>query len=135
MLDVDTPAAAQPPAGVRNRELMAHVWSLFVDQVTGWLTTAFEAHEISSILLKGRGLADLLYQDQSRRFYSDADLLIPATAVPRGEELLRSLGFVRVDRDEDWLGPEPKYAHTFRRQRDGAVIDLHWRLDGAMAPA
>lgn len=134
MLDVDTQAAVRLPAGAPKRSLMPHVWSLFIDQVTGWLTTEFESQEIPSVLLKGRGLADLLYQDRSSRFYSDADLLIPPTEVPRAEELLRSLGFARLDRDEDWLGPEPKYAHTFRRDRDGAVIDLHWRLSGAMAP-
>src|SRR5256885_253004 len=99
MIDVERQAAAQRAEGAPNRALMAHVWSLFVDQVTGWLTTEFEVQQIPSILLKGRGLAELLYQDRTPRFYSDADLLIPATSVPRAEELLRSLGFVRIDRD------------------------------------
>ncbi|HTU86223.1 MAG TPA: nucleotidyltransferase family protein [Solirubrobacteraceae bacterium] len=67
------------------------------------------------------------------RAYTDSDLLVQRADVAQAAQTLRGLGFVRVDRDEDWCGPGPKYAHTFSRARDGALIDLHWRLSGASA--
>src|SRR5205807_1770908 len=67
------------------------------------------------------------------RAYTDVDLLVQSTAVARAEQSLEEIGFIRVDRDEDWMGPAPKYAHTFYRETDGAVIDLHWRLSGVPA--
>ncbi len=42
---------------------------------------------------------------------------------------------MRIDRDEDWFEPEPKYAHTFYRRADRAYVDVHWRLSGAAAEA
>jgi len=108
-------------------------WSCYVDQVTAAIVTQFETHGVASILLKGPAFEALLYDAADGRFYRDTDLLVQLEHRARARRLLADAGFVRVDRDEDWLGPAPKYAWTFRRMRDGAVVDLHWRLSGSAA--
>jgi hypothetical protein len=109
-------------------------WSCYVDQVTAEVTTQFETHGVASILLKGPGFEALLYDAADGRFYRDTDLLVEARDRARAEQLLADSGFIRIDRDEPGLGPAPKYARTFRRERDGSIVDLHWRLSGAAAP-
>lgn len=111
-------------------EFAVKVWSTFVDHVTATVTDAFAEHGIEAVLLKGAAFARLLYDRTYERAYTDSDLLVPSECVPAAESLLEELGFVRVDRDEDWLEPVPKYAHTFQRPSDGAAVDLHWTLSG-----
>lgn len=121
------------PLAPLGGDVAALAWTLKADDVTAEITTAFEADGVESVLLKGYSLSRLLYAGDGERRYRDTDLLVRSDARDRAEGLLRELGFVRVDRDADWLGPEPQYAHTFRRMRDGALVDLHWRLSGATA--
>ncbi len=90
---------------------------------------------IASILLKGAAFARLLYDDPCQRPYTDSDLFVREGDLVRAEAALEELGFVRVDRDEDWFEPAPKYAHTFLRKTDRAYLDVHWRLSGAGAGA
>ena len=117
-----------------NAEFARKAWSCYVDQVTSAVTTEFETHGVASILLKGPGFEALLYDATNGRFYRDTDLLVQVRDRERAEQLLVDSGFERIDRDEPALGPAPKYARTFRRERDGAIVDLHWRLSGAAAP-
>lgn len=133
MLDLDTNSSvadASPPQTM-STQLAAQVLTLLVDSVTASVVTVFEKNGIDSILVKGPGFASLLYGPDCDRFYSDTDLLVQLSDVERAEELLRENGFVRGDYDEDWLGPAPKYAHTFHRPADGGIVDLHWSLSGA----
>lgn len=127
------PAPAAPAASV-DLEFAKKAWSCYVDQVTASITTVFEAHGIASILLKGAAFDALLYDAADGRFYRDTDLLVQARDRARAERLLADSGFVRVDNDEPAPGPAPKYARTFRRMQDGAIVDLHWRLSGVAAP-
>jgi hypothetical protein len=117
-----------------NADLAKRAWSCYVDQVTAEMTTEFETHGVASILLKGPGFEALLYDVSDGRFYRDTDLLVGAHDRARAEQLLADSGFIRIDREEPALGPAPKYARTFSRARDGAIVDLHWRLSGAAAP-
>jgi hypothetical protein len=117
-----------------NVDLAKRAWSCYVDQVTAEVTTQFETHGVASILLKGPGFEALLYDAKDGRFYRDTDLLVGVGDRARAEQLLTDSGFTRIDREEPALGPAPKYARTFRRARDGAIVDLHWRLSGAAAP-
>ena len=123
------------PAAVVSPELAPKVWSLYVDQVTATIAAQFEAGGIAAILLKGPGFARLLYDGVAERTYNDTDLLIRERDRARAEQMLQETGFHRLDCDIDWLGPGPKYAHTFRRLSDGAAVDLHWRLSGTTALA
>lgn len=104
---------------------------LFLDSVSAWISAELDAHEIPSVLLKGRTFGRLFYENEFERPFGDTDVLVPAADVAVAERLLQEAGFVRTDRDEDWLGPGPKYAHTFYRISDGAEVDLHWHLSGA----
>lgn len=116
-----------------NAEFANRAWSCYVDQVTAEVTTRFEEHGVASILLKGAGFEALLYDVDDGRFYRDTDLLVQARDQVRAEQLLIDSGFERIDREDPGPGPAPKYARTFRRERDGAIVDLHWRLSGAAA--
>lgn len=113
-------------------ELAVKAMNLFVDHVTATITSEFEARGVDSVLLKGPAFARLLYDSDYERAYTDTDLLVRSADVGKAEEGLRARGFARVDRDGDWIGPGPKYAHTFRRA-DRALVDLHWHLSGATA--
>lgn len=124
------PAMAVPPVDL---EFAKKAWSCYVDQVSAAIATHFETHGVPSILLKGAAFEALLYDAEDGRFYRDTDVLIHVEQRARAQQLLTDAGFVRVDRDEDWLGPAPKYAWTFRRMRDGAIVDLHWQLSGSAA--
>ncbi|MGZ4248543.1 MAG: nucleotidyltransferase family protein [Solirubrobacteraceae bacterium] len=116
-----------------HAEFAKRAWSCYVDQVTAAVTAQFQAHGIDSILLKGPGFETLLYDAHDGRFYRDTDLLVQAHDQALAEQVLVGAGFVRIDRDEPALGPAPRYARTFRRAADGAIVDLHWRLSGAAA--
>lgn len=115
-----------------DAQLAVKAMNLFVDHVTATITSDFEARGVDSILLKGPAFARLLYRCDYERAYTDTDILVQSADVADAEQVLRARGFVRIDRDEDWIGPGPKYAHTFRRA-DRALVDLHWRFSGAMA--
>lgn len=123
-----------PGVSMTDADGADELWNLFLDSVTGWVSSEFDKHEVMSILLKGQTFARLFYDKQLERPFADIDLLIRLADVPRAEELLGEWGFVRVDRDEDWVGPAPKYAHSFYRPSDAAEVDLHWRLSGVEAP-
>lgn len=116
-----------------SAEFARKAWSCYVDQVSAAVTAEFEARGVESILLKGPGFEVLLYDAADGRFYRDTDLLVQAHHQVLAERVLVAAGFVRIDRDEPALGPAPRYARTFRRAADGAIVDLHWRLSGATA--
>jgi Uncharacterised nucleotidyltransferase len=89
------------------------------------------AEGIECVLLKGRGVAERLYDEAWERPYSDIDLLVRADDLTRAERSLTEHGYRRLDRDGDRLGA-PGYAHTFA-DPDGGLIDLHWNLSGVTA--
>lgn len=93
----------------------------------GWLAD----EGIECVLLKGRGIAQRLYDHLWERPYSDVDLLIRLEDRDRVERVLVDHGYRRVDRDGDLLGATG-YAHTFAAE-DRSLIDLHWNLSGVHA--
>lgn len=96
--------------------------------VRGWLAE----EDVECVLLKGRALADRLYDHAWERPYSDTDLLVAPDNLDHAERTLLAHGYRRLDRDGDRLGA-PGYAHTFEGA-DGSLIDLHWNLSGVAAP-
>jgi hypothetical protein len=86
---------------------------------------------IPTILLKGPTLAKWLYDVADPRFYTDADVLVPASEMARAEEILVSLGFVCP---HELPHDKPSHAHEWIRLADRAAIDLHRSLVGAGAP-
>lgn len=113
-----------------DRVLEARI--LHVDCVTGRVTAELDAAGIDSMLLKGPVFERLFYAGGTGRVYTDTDLLVALGDREGATNVLRRCGFLRFDRDEDQIG-QPKYAHTFKRLSDGAMVDLHWTLSGAQA--
>lgn len=119
-------------------ELSEATWtalrSFSVDRVTAEVVGALEAHSINSILLKGPTIATWLYAHERPRLYSDTDLLVGRSDWDRAMTVIEELGF------RDALGPlahprmESGAGHPWRRDSDGAEVDLHYTLFGLTAP-
>ena len=95
--------------------------------VRDWLA----AEQIKCVLLKGRGIAQRLYDHGWERPYSDCDLLIRLEDRTRAERVIVDHGYRRIDRDAARLGAAG-YAHTFA-SANGDLLDLHWNLSGVFA--
>lgn len=88
-----------------------------------------EAAGVSSILLKGRSIADWLYAPTQSRSYGDVDLLVPASRRDRAAAVLMELDF-RRERDTSWIAGWSNPADPWHRRSDGAVVDVHTSLPG-----
>jgi hypothetical protein len=103
--------------------------------VDGWTAEAVaalraDAVPVPVVLLKGPAVARWLYADAPHtRSYTDVDLLVAPADVDRAADVLRRrLGYrggspVRLALAAD-------HATTLYRERDGATVDLHWKLHG-----
>jgi hypothetical protein len=113
------------------RELMVVAHGLQIDALTAEVTHAFEQRGVSSILLKGRVLADWLYERDEVRSYGDADLMVAPAEWERAQEILRELGF----RGElDALGhPRMESFTSYPFVRGDDHVDLHCTLSGVGA--
>lgn len=95
------------------------------------LVKYLESHGIASVPLKGPVLAMAAYGSLSRREFGDLDLLVQPKDLTRACSLLSSLNY----EPELTLPPRRRaayirwqHAFTFQRERDGLVVELHWRL-------
>lgn len=70
------------------------------------------------VLLQGLALAEVIYGEEQLRAINDIDLYVPATILPKVEELFLSAGFCRYRH----------YTHTW--VRGGARLDVHADLWG-----
>ncbi len=103
-------------------------WALCVDRLTAEIGTAFAAHDVACILLKGPAIAQWLYDDGTVRSYSDCDLLVSQRQVAAAQAILRERGF------EDSASPlaHPRLdSHEW--QRADQHVDLHTTLIGIRA--
>jgi len=115
----------------RPSPLAAAAFCLFLDGVTASVVNAWRAEGIESILIKGPTVAEWLYRDDRVRPYGDSDLLVRPTDNAAAQAVLGDLGFTR----HEILGAEPsKHTTTWRRERDGAEVDLHHALFGSWVP-
>jgi hypothetical protein len=108
--------------------------ALATDLVAAEVATALAGHDIHPLLLKGRTLARLLYDDGAARPYVDVDLLVSPAEQARVESLLGDLGFVQQLGDGDVASGIALHAHPWGRARDQARLDLHRTLRGLGAP-
>jgi hypothetical protein len=101
--------------------------TLWVDWFTAQVIDALRARGIEAILMKGPAIKGWLYRDcPSERGYLDADLLIADESFGATTTVLSELGFRR----EDGMEANNLCATTWRRDADGAVVDLHSTLQG-----
>src|SRR4051812_26306482 len=98
--------------------------------------SAFERAGMDALLLKGAGIAALLYHEGERRSYVDLDLLVPPHDVAEAEELLAGLGYRNTT---EGLGIDDVggvvHAETWRAVPPGGSfevpVELHRWLPGA----
>jgi hypothetical protein len=122
--------AGHVPALQHRQAVDAAVRSLRVDLVTAEVVKALQERSIRSVLLKGPALSRWLYDEDSRRPYVDADLLVGPQDLAAATSVLRALGFRLVGGEipNDW----PRHAMTWLRD-DRANVDLHRTLVGVDA--
>jgi hypothetical protein len=102
--------------------------NLRIDSFTAEVVTELRVAGVRILLLKGPGVARLLYDGAGERAYVDADLLVAPRDLRPAERTLRRMGFQAAE----WLA-------WLRRARpwtrpDGTV-DLHTSLFGITMPA
>jgi hypothetical protein len=86
---------------------------------------------VTAVPFKGPVLAQLAYGDIALRDYGDLDLLLRPPDVLRAKQVLVSRGYrplytFRPQQESAHL--RFQYEYGFRRDSDGAVVELHWRL-------
>jgi putative nucleotidyltransferase-like protein len=105
--------------------------NLMLEATAAEVATALGARGIEVVLLRGPALTEWLYGKASPRTSLDVDLLVPPHAFSTAESVMRELGY-RCSVDVT-PGTEVEHARTWRRPQ-GATVDLHWTVVGALAP-
>jgi len=101
---------------------------LAIDAATAEAVVALRAAGVRSILLKGPSFDDLLYDAHEPRPYSDIDLLVRSTDLPRAAEVLAGLGYrERAEREPERIAA---HASVWVRPSDRRYLDLHHTLGG-----
>jgi hypothetical protein len=106
--------------------------ALAQDRVTAEVLGALADAGVPAVLLKGPALARWLYADGAERRYGDTDVLVPAARRDDAAAVLAALGFAARLKPSDVA--RALHAHPWRRERDGAVVDLHVTIAGMQAP-
>lgn len=91
----------------------------------------FSENAIRTLFLKGPIIAADLYGDVSLRTSSDLDLLVPLNDLPKAEQLLEGLGYVK-DEYIDTILNDWKWRHhhvTFIHPEKKIKVEIHWRLN------
>jgi putative nucleotidyltransferase-like protein len=117
------------PAQTPELLMVAH--GLKIDGLAAKVSEALEAEGVPCILLKGRVLADWLYDAHEVRTYGDADLMVSPSDWTRAKAILTSMGF---EGELDHLGHPRMESYTsypFIRGEDH--VDLHCTLWGVGA--
>jgi hypothetical protein len=119
---------APEPAGI-----LAHL-----DEAAAEVLAAFDEAGVDALLLKGRGLATLLYGPGEYRAFVDVDVLVAPARFRAAEDALLSLGYVDTEtgRGIDDIGGVV-HAHAWARiaprPNGNPPIDLHRWLPGCRA--
>jgi Uncharacterised nucleotidyltransferase len=113
-------------------ELLMVAHGLKIDGLAAEVAEALEAEGVPCILLKGRVLADWLYDADEVRAYGDADLMVAPSNWTRAQAILQSMGFVG---ELDHLGhPRMESYTSYPFVRGDDHVDLHCTLWGVGAP-
>jgi hypothetical protein len=123
--------AAEVAIEARTR-LLSIGGRLMVDGWTAEAVAALRSDGVPAILLKGPAVARWLYPDEPwARTYTDVDLLVTPAHVDRAASVLRDIGYGGGTPRRHALAVD--HATTLRRETDGALVDLHWKLHGMEA--
>lgn len=132
--------AELPPgcAALAPRLLQARLRTVAMNRramaVTAEVVRAFAQAELRHVVLKGPFQQIAVHGDPFRRPSGDIDLFVAPRDRRRAAGILQGLGFAPLEQDRAlWWIPFLGEQH-FRRDTDGAVIDLHHRLQQAGLP-
>lgn len=94
------------------------------------ITTALQAHQIPTLILKGAHLGAAVYDSIALRSMLDIDLLVPQHQVERAVEQIKALGY---EPSTPWLSLDAYLAYQhhvppFIRPKAVAALELHWRI-------
>jgi hypothetical protein len=104
-----------------------------LDQAAAEALAALGEAGVDALLLKGRGLATLLYGAGYDRSFTDVDLLVGPAELAAAEDALTRLGYTESDDGIDDIGGVV-HAHAWARAAPGSgPIDLHRRFPGSWA--
>ena len=112
-----------------SRAVVVTAHALARDLMTAEAVQALRRAGVRSVVLKGPSIARWLYADGHPRPYSDTDLLVGPADLEPAADALRSIGYSLFL--DDRIAPGADAHHVvWRREGDGAVVELHWRLPG-----
>lgn len=123
------PESVRPPAALlaqwRVRFLDAVAAATRRQQQIEALLAALPAAGVPVMPLKGAWLAAHVYDDTACRPMVDIDLLVPRTAVPVAERVLRGMGYTGggAIAAERYVREQ-----TYRHPSGGLPVELHWRF-------
>jgi hypothetical protein len=123
--------AADLPPAVAARLRGLSLESLLLDRVHAenlrGVIEGFDGAGIPFILLKGRGLAERLYDDPCERPSRDIDILVKRDSYAETRELLMSMGFVPL-REDSYLELHFHVPFVKAGIRVPVIIEVHWDL-------
>jgi len=122
--------SAMHRSGVERDTLLAAARTLLLDRCAVEAVAALDASGVRTIVLKGPAVAGWLYGDGTFRGYKDCDLLVSPADLPAAGAVLSRLGYRTYRRIR---GDRPSAGQPWRRDPEGAVIDLHHSLWGIAA--
>jgi hypothetical protein len=115
-----------------SRAVVLTAHALARDLVTAEAVEALRGVGVRSIVLKGPSIARWLYHDGVPRPYADSDLLVSPGRLRPAACALESIGHSLVV--DDRIAPGADAHHLlWRRDRDDATVELHWRVPGVRA--
>ena len=127
--------SAVVPGAIRDhvREAVAQNarQALWLTQLLFDVSDLFRRHGIQAIPYKGPVLAQRLYGNVSARQYSDIDILVDATEVPRARALLEKAGFItdlQLSKREEQAYIAVGYEYTFHSLKNPNVLEVQWRV-------
>jgi hypothetical protein len=125
-------AAMTPPQGLSHPELLRELRiaagvDAFREQQVRLVLDALSAEGVESLLLKGAGLAYLLYPQPHLRARVDTDVLVEKATIERTEHCVTSIGWTRPEEPEMELAAGQRH---YVKQGPLATLhlDVHWRL-------
>ena len=93
------------------------------DDLLGRLADA----DVTTVALKGAGLAGTVYTERVDRELADIDLLVPANRLKPAVRALMAAGY-RCDLDRRGIRGYRRHHFHFQFERKGMVAELHWDL-------
>ncbi len=132
--EISSSISADIPSELKDKYFLQteHVLRLASEGVR--LSSLFNQHGVSNILLKGPFLSDQIYGDVALRPSRDIDMLVLPEHVEQVDGILLSEGYRMVypdfslSRKQKSFYQRHKNQVAYRNPQNGILIEVHWRL-------